>query len=368
VTDPGICSEHTTTRHVDTHANHHLESRFGGASSSRQAIENRAAKARFRRLKPTLPALYDCMLGYNFARLVAEGRLYPYPLEQRKRPQRELPTGAKWKLRDRHYRALGFVVAAHLGCGTEGLIITHLTMAGLLDVSTRTAGSTMRELAAWGFVSTTPWFSDGADPLRQASLYRVTAFARDWFAIAAHVGARARRAQSVQAGEICQAEVLALRANPEKVVAAGEDAAAVVRVPDVTTEVVEAEGVKPRSETPHGSAEPCRANRPLVRVRSGLGDEVSRLVAHQVGRVREQLHAQAHAVVATKTARLAAELDAAKRRGHELAAELARSRPQASSPAIAGERARYFDRAGIEIGPEDARLAALLDRRRGGGS
>jgi hypothetical protein len=116
--------------------------------------------------------------------MVQSGRCFPYPLLQRQGVRVEMPAGAKWKLSDRHLRALGLVVAGHLSCKTKGLIISHATMGELLACSTRTAGTVMRQLASWNLLEVQPWFEPaGATNLRQSSLYRVTAFAVGLFDI-----------------------------------------------------------------------------------------------------------------------------------------------------------------------------------------
>jgi hypothetical protein len=150
------------------------------AAWTRQRAENVRAVSSWKRARAAgeLPTVYDTMLGPRFAEMVQSGRCFAYPLLQRQGVRVELPAGAKWKLTDRHVRALGLVVAGHLSCKTKGLIISHATMGELLACSTRTAGTVMRQLAIWNLLEVQPWFEPaGATNLRQSSLYRVSAFA-----------------------------------------------------------------------------------------------------------------------------------------------------------------------------------------------
>jgi hypothetical protein len=240
---------------------------------TRQRAENIRAKSRFvtATKRKRVPSVYDCMLGPRFAQLLVDGKLYPYPLVQRRRRTSEMPPGAKWSLRARHLDALSLVVTAHLACDTQGLIISHATMGGLLGCSPRTAGTTMRQLVEWGLLSSEPWFSstEGAS-LRLSSSYQVTAFAARFFDLPTTLSKN------------CQAE-----RNPPSGDAISVSAVADERlsVPDAAAVLVHAEGVKARPDTsPEAPREQVRANGRVVVVRSALAADVRRLADRVVER------------------------------------------------------------------------------------
>jgi hypothetical protein len=279
----------------------------------RQRTENISAKRRFRKLAKAgeLPDILDVMLRDRFVEKVSSGQLYPYPVTQRKRQQSQLPAAAKWKLRDRHVRALGLVVTAHLSCKTEGLVITHAEMAhpDLLDCSERTAGTTMRELAAWGLIVTEPWF-DKVEPgsLRQASWYRVSTFAVQYFDI------RPRRARARKlAAKIANQEHQAQRPDPEKEVSpTSGDVIGPAAPPALDSPSVKARPDNP-PEAPDGGA---RANPPTQRRRLDIELLAQREVRIQTEAIRAERAAleQARRALAHEKRRLAEREDGIARR------------------------------------------------------
>jgi len=163
---------------------------------------------------------YRTMVGSRYLELVAGGGVHAYPLVARSREVRPMPTGAKWRLRDRHRLALAHVVTAHLVCKSVGFSVAHAEMAALLECSERTAGTTMRELVAWGLVESFPMYQPaGAVRLRRPSLYRVSAFAIELFDIRARRGARQKLPgrRSPVPGEELEVSAVADNRSPEAV-------------------------------------------------------------------------------------------------------------------------------------------------------
>lgn len=267
---------------------------------TRQATDNRNARRRYVTAKERneLPAVYECMLGPKLAELAAAGRAYAFPLLGRKFDRQALPPGAKWALAPRHIAALSWVVTGQLVYRTRGLIISHNTMGGLLvglgrkgaPLGERWTGQTMRELVAWGFLTSQPWTTDGVGVrvLRLSNLYRLTRFAVAFFDLDA-LFFRGREDSAKQA-----------RLRREGAGKESGGRTAVVTVPDASSAGLEAAGrVKDSSAAQPGSPRGGCVQPPIVRVRcsSTLSKRVEELAARRLREVEEQARGLARGFV-----------------------------------------------------------------------
>jgi hypothetical protein len=128
------------------------------AHRAREMADLRAHEARVRELgAEAYAAEREAYLGgQELLALLAAGRLYPMPLGPAEQLVRalEVPcerTGLR-KVRDRDVRVLELVGLATVICHASALAASHWSMGVALACSERTAGRTLRELAACGLL------------------------------------------------------------------------------------------------------------------------------------------------------------------------------------------------------------------------
>lgn len=131
----------------------------------------------------------ECASGKDLLAGFATGQLFLFPLENRRGKEYVptcIPTEAKWKMRPPHVRIVQTIATAMIGMKKRGLVISYPELVKLATSSgraiiggcERSIGTYVRQLRAWGLISTTPIFRPyGCVTNERASCYHLTTLA-----------------------------------------------------------------------------------------------------------------------------------------------------------------------------------------------
>jgi hypothetical protein len=105
-------------------------------------------------------ALGACVSGAELVAGFARGELFAFPLLQRRGlvqmpeqlDKKDLPPGAKWNLRAKHYELLGVIAGATIGLKVPGVVATKAELGALLALGDYRIGELVADLRCWGLV------------------------------------------------------------------------------------------------------------------------------------------------------------------------------------------------------------------------